>query len=101
MLNNHLIRLADQHQLQKPSRILVRDLKSRWGSCSSRGSISLNSRLAGLPGHLIDYVMLHELVHLEQMDHSALFWQKLLRHLPDAKLFRQELKQYRLIEEDD
>jgi predicted metal-dependent hydrolase len=56
------------------ARVVVRDQKSRWGSCSSRGTISLNWRLVQMPAHVADYVILHELMHVRQADHSPRFW---------------------------
>jgi predicted metal-dependent hydrolase len=57
-----------------PSRVRVGDQRSRWGSCSSTGGIRLNWRLIQMPPEVADYVMLHELVHLEHPDHSRRFW---------------------------
>jgi predicted metal-dependent hydrolase len=66
--------LAAQTGLQ-PAHIAVRNQRSRWGSCSARGAIMLNWRLLQMPSSVADYVMLHELVHLEHPDHSRRFWQ--------------------------
>jgi predicted metal-dependent hydrolase len=57
------------------ARVTVRDQSSRWGSCSARGAISLNWRLILLPPDVQDYVILHELAHLREMNHGAPFWQ--------------------------
>ncbi len=65
--------------------------RTRWGSCSSTG-IRLNWRLIHLPLHLIDYVVAHELAHLEQMNHSPRFWAVVERLYPDYKGARAELK---------
>src|SRR5438067_312828 len=55
-------------------RVTVRDQKSRWGSCSRRATISLNWRLIQTPDFVRDYVILHELMHLREMNHSRRFW---------------------------
>jgi hypothetical protein len=59
-----------------PARIIVRDQRSRWGSCSPSGTISLNWRLVQMPPSVADYVIVHELVHLEQPNHSRRFWRR-------------------------
>ncbi len=70
-------------------------LKTRWGSCSSSGVITLNIWLMQLPDDLIEYVLLHELVHLHHPHHQTAFWQELASILPDYKVRRAELKKYR------
>lgn len=68
--------------------------KTRWGSCNSRGIISLNWRLIQLPLHLIDYVVAHELAHLIEMNHSEAFWEVVERACPGYREMRQALKSY-------
>jgi predicted metal-dependent hydrolase len=74
-------------------RVTVRNQRSRWGSCSRRGTISLNWRLIQTPPFVRDYIILHELMHLRQMNHSARFWQEVSRVCPDHEAAGRWLKQ--------
>ena len=76
------------------SSITIRDQKSRWGSCSSRGTLSFNYRLIFAPPIILDYVVVHELCHLTFMDHSKNFWNKVASVMPDYKNHRQWLKDH-------
>lgn len=58
------------------SRVTIRSQRTRWGSCSARRTISLNWRLIQTPAFVVDYIILHELMHLRQMNHSAKFWRE-------------------------
>ena len=75
-------------------RVTVRDQRSRWGSCSRRGAISLNWRLIQLPGPVCDYVILHELMHRRQLNHSAAFWREVKAVCPDHAAAERWLKQH-------
>lgn len=72
--------------------ISVRDQKSRWGSCSSRGNLNFNYRLSLLPPVLADYIIVHELCHLQEMNHSRNFWQLVAKAVPDYKNLKKQLK---------
>jgi predicted metal-dependent hydrolase len=87
--------LAEKHGF-KYNRIFVRNQKTRWGSCSCKGNISLNIKLVKLPGELMDYVILHELVHTRVMNHSSDFWDELDKLVVDRKGLRSRLRGYGL-----
>ncbi|MDO4280468.1 MAG: SprT family zinc-dependent metalloprotease [Peptococcaceae bacterium] len=70
----------------------IRFQRTRWGSCSSKGRISLNGLLMLAPEEVRDYVVVHELCHLRQMNHSPAFWAEVARVLPDYKKARAWLK---------
>ena len=88
-----VLELAARHGLTV-RRITVRNQKSRWGSCSRRGTISLNWRLIQTPAFVSDYICLHELVHLRQMNHSPKFWREMERVCPDYRMARHWLKEH-------
>ena len=68
------------------SKVSVRNQKWRWGSCSRRGHICLNWRLVETPAWVRDYVMIHELMHLRQMNHSRKFWKLVAQACPDYQV---------------
>ena len=84
--------LAERHALSY-QRVQIRGQRTRWGSCSSRGTISLNYKLLFLSPALVDYVLLHELAHTRQMDHSPAFWRQLTSMLADARQLDKMLAQ--------
>ena len=74
-----------------PTRISIGNQKTRWGSCSSKGSVRFNLRLAMAPQALIDYVTVHELCHLLVANHSTAFWEQVSRVIPDYEERRRRL----------
>jgi hypothetical protein len=77
------------------TRVGVRDPKSRWGSCSSKGALSFSWRLVLAPEPVIDYVVAHEVAHLVEMNHSARFWRVVASLVPDAAAPRAWLRRHR------
>jgi len=75
-------------------RITVRNQRTRWGSCSRRGTISLNWRLIQSPPFVQDYICLHEILHLREMNHSARFWREVERVCPEFDRAERWLKQH-------
>ncbi|PIX90225.1 MAG: metal-dependent hydrolase [Candidatus Moranbacteria bacterium CG_4_10_14_3_um_filter_45_9] len=73
-------------------RVSIRNQKTRWGSCSRGGNLSFNYRLLLLPPHLCDYVIVHELCHLREMNHGAKFWALVAITFLDYKKLRQEMR---------
>jgi len=76
------------------SSLSLRDMKTKWGSCTTKGKITLNWRLILAPTRIIDYVIVHELCHVVCHDHSRKFWSKVMRVLPDYEQRRDWLNQY-------
>jgi predicted metal-dependent hydrolase len=87
--------LADEHGFTY-NRVTIKNNISNWGSCSVRGNINLNLRLVTLPQPLQDYVMLHELCHLKEMNHGPKFHALLESLCPNHRTLEKELRQYKL-----
>lgn len=83
--------LAQQHQLTI-KRVSIRNQKRRWGSCSHAGTISLNWRLIQLPADVRDYIILHELMHMRELNHSPRFWAEVERACPAYRAAENWLK---------
>jgi len=77
----------------KYEKISFRDVKSRWGSCSARKNLSFSSRLVGAPKSVIEYVVIHEICHLKELNHSVRFWSHVSALLPDYKESEKWLKE--------
>ncbi|MHB1485200.1 MAG: M48 family metallopeptidase [Saccharofermentanales bacterium] len=87
--------LSDFHDF-KPQKIIIRNQRSVWGTCNSKGTISINAKCCLLPESLFEYVMIHELCHLVKLNHSAEFWNLVERYIPDWSKKRAELRKFRI-----
>jgi len=85
--------LAAAHRCQV-KRVVVRNQRTRWGSCSCHGVISLNWRLIQLPQHVRDYIIIHELMHLRHLNHSPRFWAEVESSCPDYRRAEDWLKRH-------
>ncbi|MBR7172171.1 MAG: M48 family metallopeptidase [Clostridia bacterium] len=81
----------------KSNSFRIGDSKGRWGSCNSRGAICLNFRVIMLPPALIDYVIVHELCHLVEMNHSKAFWNLVSTFLPNVDKLKKAIKEYGIL----
>jgi predicted metal-dependent hydrolase len=89
-----LARLAHWHAFYPYAygRVAIRDQSSRWGSCSKKKNLNFNYRIAFLPEPLMDYVIVHELCHLQEFNHSKAFWDLVAQMIPDYINLRSELR---------
>ncbi|MCS6905009.1 MAG: SprT family zinc-dependent metalloprotease [Bacteroidia bacterium] len=92
-LKARLTNIASLLQL-KVERVSIKAQKSKWGSCSSKRNINLNWHLALLPPILIEYVIYHELLHLQEANHSEQFWKLVEKYVPNYKVLDKQLSEY-------
>lgn len=78
----------------RPMKVRIKDQKSRWGSCSSKKNVNLNWRLIMAPETVLDYVIVHELCHLQFLNHSKVFWYLVASFIPDFQTQKSWLKKY-------
>ena len=74
-------------------RVAIRDQRSRWGSCSTKQNLNFNYRILFLPEALVDYIVVHELCHLAEFNHSPVFWSHVEKTLPDYNERKAQLYQ--------
>ena len=91
-----LSNVLQKHEIQvfKPTSLVIRTMKRRWGSCSNKGIITLSTELIKLPDLFIEYVILHELCHLKHHNHGREYYRLLSEVFPDYKQVRKELRRY-------
>lgn len=76
-------------------RVSIKNARTRWGSCSAKGNLNFNYKIALLPEHLADYLVVHELCHIGQFNHSQAFWDLVAQAVPEYRERRAELKKWR------
>lgn len=76
--------------------VSIRNQKTRWGSCSRQGNLNFNAKIALLPPRLADYIVVHELCHLKEMNHSPRFWKLVAQTFPEHKELRRTLRKEHL-----
>lgn len=91
-LAHNRLKYFNQHYKLSYGKVSIRNQRSRWGSCSSKGNLNFNYKIALLPPHLADYVIVHELCHRGQFNHSQNFWDLVGETLPNYEKLVIELK---------
>jgi len=81
----------NEHYGFKYRRVSIRDTKTRWGSCSSQGNLNFSYKIIFLPPYLADYVITHELCHLQEFNHSKHFWNLVEQKIPDHHKCKEDL----------
>lgn len=76
----------------KINRVAIKNAKTRWGSCSSKGNLNFNYKIIYLPEELVDYIIVHELCHLKEFNHSKAFWALVAQVIPNFKALNKKLK---------
>jgi predicted metal-dependent hydrolase len=93
MILNTMIKKFE-NKMFKPSGLVIRTMRRRWGSCSNKGKITLSTELIKLPDLYIEYVVIHELCHLRHHNHGSGYYNLLSELFPDWKSIRKELRNY-------
>ena len=81
------------HYNHRVGKIFIKNHKSRWGSCSEKGNLNFNYKIALLPPRIVDYIVVHELCHLREFNHSPRFWALVAETIPDHAARRAQLRQ--------
>src|SRR3989344_2593932 len=76
------------------NRVSIKNQRTKWGSCSSKGNLNFNYKIVFLPEHLANYLIVHELCHLKELNHSKSFWLLVEKTIPDYKKCKKELKAF-------
>lgn len=102
MVQERLMYFIDQYkkngvELRPSGRIAIRNCRSRWGSCSSKGNLNFHWKLGIIPQHLSDYVIVHELCHLKEFNHGKQFWKLVEVVCPLYSEYKAELRLIHLV----
>ena len=92
MLVRERLAFFNSHYNFKFGKIAIRNQKSRWGSCSKRGNLNFNYKVALIKPQLADYIIVHELCHVAEFNHAKSFWDLVFETIPDWHTLRRELK---------
>ncbi len=93
---SHLVKVQSEKMNLYPRDLSFRSQRTRWGSCSSQGKISLNWRLVVAPSEVAEYVVIHELAHLKHQDHSSRFWGLVESHCPKFREHKKWLREHQI-----
>jgi predicted metal-dependent hydrolase len=93
LVTQYLAVLMTRETLPRHS-VQIKNHRTRWGSCSKRGNLNFNYRILLLPIELAEYIIIHEVCHLFEMNHSSRFWNRVARFLPDYATRRKQLRNY-------
>jgi predicted metal-dependent hydrolase len=88
------LHMLNQHYGFAYKRVAIRNSSSRWGSCSQKGNLNFHYKLLQLPPELADYIIVHELCHLAELNHSERFWSRVAEVIPDWKVQRKRLSSW-------
>ncbi len=88
------VRIYQEQMKVSVRHVTIREQKTRWGSCSSQHNLNFNWKLILAPPEALEYVVIHELCHLKEMNHSAAFWQEVEKWMPDYAVWRRWLKEH-------
>jgi predicted metal-dependent hydrolase len=90
-LVNSRLRHFNQYYNFEYKRVSIKNQKTKWGSCSNKANLNFNYRIMFLPEELIDYIVVHELCHLKELNHSKRFWALVAQTMPDYKKHKKHL----------
>ena len=93
VVRQHLATLTPTERL-RPHTVTIKNHRTRWGSCSKQGNLNFNYRIAFLPFELARYIIVHEICHLYELNHSRAFWSHVARLIPDYRICRVRLREY-------